>query len=335
MDYGSNLFYNRNGQDILHTLDKERKIFVSKTLIFGHKNPDTDTITSALVYAELKKALGEEVEAVRLGEVNGETQFALDQFNVDAPRLVERVSDEVEQVILVDHNERQQSAEDIDEVQVLEVIDHHRIANFETKGPLYYRAEPVGCTATILNKLYKEKGQQVSKPMAGLMLSAIISDSLLFKSPTCTDEDRKAAEELAAIAGVDAEEYGLKMLKAGADISDKTAEELISLDAKGFNMGDKKVEIAQVNTVDTDDVLSRKSELEAAIEKNVSEKDLDLFLLVVTDILESDSTVVAVGNETEAVAKAFETELDGNQAVLKGVVSRKKQIVPPLNTYFG
>ncbi|WP_146813353.1 manganese-dependent inorganic pyrophosphatase [Halobacillus faecis] len=308
---------------------------MSKTFIFGHKSPDTDTITSALVYAELKKALGEEVEAVRLGEVNGETQFALDQFNVDAPRLVERVSDEVEQVILVDHNERQQSADDIDEVQVLEVIDHHRIANFETKGPLYYRAEPVGCTATILNKLYKEKGQQVSQPMAGLMLSAIISDSLLFKSPTCTDEDRKAAEELAAIAGVDAEEYGLKMLKAGADISDKTAEELITLDAKEFDMGDKKVEIAQVNTVDTDDVLSRKSELEAAIEKNVSEKGLDLFLLVVTDILESDSTVVAVGNETEAVAKAFETELDGNQAVLKGVVSRKKQIVPPLNTYFG
>ncbi|MCA1023525.1 manganese-dependent inorganic pyrophosphatase [Halobacillus litoralis] len=308
---------------------------MSKTLIFGHKNPDTDTITSALVYADLKKALGEDVEPVRLGDVNGETQYALDQFNVEAPRLVERVSDEVEQVILVDHNERQQSVSDIDDVTVLEVIDHHRIANFETNGPLYYRAEPVGCTATILLKLYKEKGQEVSKPMAGLMLSAIISDSLLFKSPTCTEEDRRAAEELAEIAGVDAEEYGLKMLKAGADISEKTAEELISLDAKEFDMGGKKVEIAQVNTVDTNDVLSRKAELEAAMDKNVSGKGLDLFLLVVTDILESDSTVVAVGSETAAVAEAFETSLDGNQAVLSGVVSRKKQIVPPLNTYFG
>ncbi|WP_281657887.1 manganese-dependent inorganic pyrophosphatase [Halobacillus sp. Cin3] len=308
---------------------------MSKTFIFGHKNPDTDTITSALVYADLKKALGEDVEPVRLGEVNGETQYALDQFDVEAPRLVERVSDEVEQVILVDHNERQQSAADIDDVTVLEVIDHHRIANFETKGPLYYRAEPVGCTATILLKLYKEKGQEVSKPMAGLMLSAIISDSLLFKSPTCTEEDRRAAEELAEIAGVDPEEYGLKMLKAGADISDKTAEELISLDAKEFDMGGRKVEIAQVNTVDTNDVLSRKAELEAAMDKNVSEKGLDLFVLVVTDILESDSTVVAVGSETAAVAEAFETSLDGNQAVLSGVVSRKKQIVPPLNTYFG
>lgn len=308
---------------------------MSKTLIFGHKNPDTDTITSALVYADLKKALGEDVEPVRLGDVNGETQYALDQFNVEAPRLIERVSDEVEQVILVDHNERQQSVSDIDDVTVLEVIDHHRIANFETNGPLYYRAEPVGCTATILLKLYKEKGQEVSKPMAGLMLSAIISDSLLFKSPTCTEEDRRAAEELAQIAGVDAEEYGLNMLKAGADISEKTAEELISLDAKEFDMGGKKVEIAQVNTVDTNDVLSRKAELEAAMDKNVSGKGLDLFLLVVTDILESDSTVVAVGSETAAVAAAFETSLDGNQAVLSGVVSRKKQIVPPLNTYFG
>ncbi|KHE71991.1 manganese-dependent inorganic pyrophosphatase, partial [Halobacillus sp. BBL2006] len=285
-------------------------------------------------YSDLKNSLGLDTEPVRLGEVGAETQYALDQFNVEAPRMVERVSDEVEQVILVDHNERQQSVADIDDVQVVEVIDHHRIANFETKGPLYYRAEPVGCTATILNKIYKEKGKEVSKPMAGLMLSAIISDSLLFKSPTCTDEDIEAAKELAEIAGVDAEEYGLEMLKAGADISDKSSEELISLDAKEFTMGSKKVEIAQVNTVDTDDVLSRKAELESAMEKTVSEKDLDLFLLVVTDILTNNSTVVAVGEQAAAVSQAFDVVLDGNQAVLEGVVSRKKQIVPPLNQHF-
>ncbi|MGI8314106.1 manganese-dependent inorganic pyrophosphatase [Halobacillus mangrovi] len=307
---------------------------MSKTLIFGHKSPDTDTICSALVYSDLKNSLGLDTEPVRLGEVNAETQYALDQFNVEAPRLVERVSDEVEQVILVDHNERQQSVDDIEDVQVTEVIDHHRIANFETKGPLYYRAEPVGCTATILNKIYKEKGLEVSKPMAGLMLSAIISDSLLFKSPTCTDEDVEAAKELAEIAGVNAEEYGLQMLKAGADISDKTAEELITGDAKEFTMGSKKVEIAQVNTVDTDDVLTRKAELEAAMEKTVSEKGLDLFLLVVTDILTNNSTVVAVGEQAAAVSQAFDVALEGNQAVLEGVVSRKKQIVPPLNQHF-
>ncbi|UOR13027.1 manganese-dependent inorganic pyrophosphatase [Halobacillus amylolyticus] len=307
---------------------------MSKTLIFGHKNPDTDTISSAIVYADLKNKLGLEVEAVRLGEVGGETQFALDKFNVDAPRLVETVSDEVEHVILVDHNERQQSVADIDEVQVLEVIDHHRIANFETKGPLYYRAEPVGCTATILNKLYKENNQEVSQQMAGLMLSAIISDSLLFKSPTCTEQDVQAARELAEIAHVDAEEYGLEMLKAGADISDKSADQLISLDAKEFAMGEAKVEIAQVNTVDTDEVLARKADIEQAIEAVVSEKELDLFLFVITDILTNNSTVMAIGEKMGVVAEAFEVPLEGNQAVLEGVVSRKKQIVPPLNQKF-
>ncbi|WP_079529629.1 manganese-dependent inorganic pyrophosphatase [Halobacillus hunanensis] len=304
---------------------------MSKTLIFGHKNPDTDTICSAIVYADLKKKLGFDVEAVRLGEVGSETQFALEKFNVEAPRQVDTVSNEVDQVILVDHNERQQSAEDIDEVQVLEVIDHHRIANFETNGPLYYRAEPVGCTATILNKLYKENNQQISQPMAGLMLSSIISDSLLFKSPTCTEQDVEAAKELAEIAGVDAEQYGLDMLKAGADISDKSAADLISLDAKEFSMGESKVEIAQVNTVDTADVLARKGEIESAIEGVVQDKGLDLFVFVITDILTNDSTVVAIGEKRDVVADAFNVTLDGNQAVLQGVVSRKKQIVPPLN----
>lgn len=307
---------------------------LSKVLIFGHKSPDTDTITSAVAYTYLKKQLGWDAEAVRLGEVNGETQFALDHFNVDAPRFIEKVGEETEQVILVDHNERQQSVEDIDEVQVVEVIDHHRIANFETKSPLYYRAEPVGCTATILNKLFKENDVDIPKEIAGLMLSAIISDSLLFKSPTCTEEDKQAAEQLAAKAGVSPEEFGLEMLKAGADISDKSASELVSLDAKQFDMGSKKIEIAQVNTVDTNDVLQRKSELEAVMEKAVSDKGLDLFLLVITDILENDSTVVAVGNDVDAVSQAFEVSLSGNQAVLEGVVSRKKQIVPPLNKYF-
>ena len=132
---------------------------------------------------------------------------------------METAANEVNGVILVDHNERQQSIKDIEDVQVLEVIDHHRIANFETAEPLYYRAEPVGCTATILNKMYKENNVKIEKEIAGLMLSAIISDSLLFKSPTCTEQDIAAAKELAEIAGVDAEEYGLNMLKAGADLS--------------------------------------------------------------------------------------------------------------------
>lgn len=307
---------------------------MEKVLIFGHKNPDTDTICSAIAYAELKKSLGVDAEPVRLGEVNGETQYALDYFKVEAPRFIEKAASEAKAVILVDHNEFQQSVEDIKEVSILEVIDHHRIANFETSDPLYYRAEPVGCTATILNKMYKENGVEIKKEVAGLMLSAIISDSLLFKSPTCTEQDVQAAKELAEIAGVNAEEYGLEMLKAGADLSDKTVEQLISLDAKEFPMGTYKVEVAQVNAVDTNDVLAKQAELEEALNKTIAAKNLDLFLLVVTDILNNDSVALATGSKTEAVEKAFNVTLENNTALLKGVVSRKKQIVPVLTETF-
>jgi Inorganic pyrophosphatase/exopolyphosphatase len=303
---------------------------MGKVLVFGHKSPDTDAICSAIAFAELKKKLGEDVEAVRLGNLNGETEYVLKHFNVEVPRLVKTVADEVPAVYLVDHNERQQSVADIEKVDVLSVVDHHRIANFETKAPLYYRAEPVGCTCTILNKIYKENGAAIPKTIAGLMLSAIISDTLLFKSPTCTAEDVKAAKELADISGVDTQSYGLAMLKAGTNIGDKTAEELITMDMKPFKMGSYSVEIGQVNVVDFDDALSRQSELEAAINKEISAKNLDLFVFAVTNILSSDSEGLIIGKEAAAAERAFHVTLKNNLAALKGVVSRKKQIVPQL-----
>lgn len=307
---------------------------MGKVLIFGHKNPDTDSICSAIAYSELKNKLGIDTEPIRLGVVNAETQYALDYFEVKAPRLVEAVAKEVDNVILVDHNEFQQSAHDINEVRILEVIDHHRVANFETKDPLYFRVEPVGCTATILNKMYKENGIKIEKEIAGLMLSAIISDSLLFKSPTCTEEDIHAARELAAIAEVDADCYGLEMLKAGANLSDKSITQLINLDSKEFQMGSAKVQVAQVNAVDTSEVLSRQGELEEAITKEVTNNNLDLFLFVITDILNNDSVALAIGKGTNNVEKAFNVKLNNNTAILKGVVSRKKQIIPQLTDTF-
>ncbi|CAM4105725.1 manganese-dependent inorganic pyrophosphatase [Saccharibacillus endophyticus] len=307
---------------------------MAKVLVFGHKNPDTDTIASAIAYAELKKQLGVDAEAVRLGEVNGETAYALKHFGVEAPRLVETVADQSEGVILVDHNESQQSAVDIADAHVLEVIDHHRIANFETAHPLYYRAEPVGCTATILNKLYKENGIEIRKEIAGLMASAIVSDSLLFKSPTCTEQDVAAAKELAAIAGVDLDVYGLDMLKAGADLSGKTALDLISIDAKEFTMGGSKVEIAQINAVDVNEVLEQQAELEEALKGKIVDKGLDLFVLAITDILNNDSVALAIGSKTDAVERAYGVTLENNTALLKGVVSRKSQIVPVLTKAF-
>lgn len=303
---------------------------MEKVLVFGHKNPDTDTITSAIVYAYLKNAVGVEAEAVRLGEVNNETKFALEKFGFEAPRLIENVANEAKKVILVDHNEKQQSADGIESVQVTEVIDHHRIANFETSDPLYYRAEPVGCTATILNKIYKEKGVEIPANIAGLMLSAIVSDTLLFKSPTCTEEDVAAARELEKIARVNVEEYGLAMLKAGADLSDKSLEDLLSLDAKEFGMGEYKVVIAQVNAVDVNDVMDRQEELEKLITREIEQKELDLFFFVVTDILNNDSVALALGKVASKAEAAFGVTFENNTALLKGVVSRKKQVVPAL-----
>ena len=307
---------------------------MGKTLIFGHRNPDTDSICSALAYADLKTAIGADVEAVRLGSVSAETQFVLDAFKTAPPRLVDSVAAEASHVILVDHNERQQSAIDIDDVTIAEVIDHHRIANFETAGPLYYRAEPVGCTSTIVFKMFKESGVAVSPQIGGLMLSAIVSDTLLLKSPTCTPEDVAAAQELAPIAGVDLQTYGLQLLKAGASLRERSIAQLISTDSKEFPMGRAKVEIAQVTAVDVDEVLCRQDELEAAMRDTIAAKGLDLFLFVITDILNNDSIAVALGPRAAAVEAAFGVTLENNRALLIGVVSRKLQIVPVLTDTF-
>ena len=306
---------------------------MTNILIFGHKNPDTDTICSSIVYNNLKRLQGMDTEAVRLGEINDETKYALEYFNVRLPRLVEEV-EEGQHVILVDHNEFQQSANGIEKAVIREVIDHHRIANFETAAPLYYRAEPLGCTATILKKIYEEQSVHIDKQMAGLMLSAIISDSLLFKSPTCTLQDKVAAEELAKIAEVNAEEYGLAMLKAGASTTDKTAETLISLDAKEFVLGADKLVVAQINTVDANEVADRKEELEAAINAELASKGLSAYVFVITNILTSDSEVLVLGEKQDKVAQAFGKTLENDFMTLEGVVSRKKQVVPQITEEF-
>ncbi|MBG9211118.1 manganese-dependent inorganic pyrophosphatase [Mammaliicoccus sciuri] len=304
------------------------------TFIFGHKNPDTDTIASALVMEDLQKELGNDVQAARLGDVSDETQFALDYFKVQAPALLETPLKD-KNVILVDHNEFQQSADDITDATITMVVDHHRISNFETAAPLYYRAEPVGCTTTILKKMYEENGVEIKPEIAGLMISAIISDTLLFKSPTCTEQDKQACEALAKIANVDLNEYGLEMLKAGASVKGKSPEFLLNMDAKSFNMGDKVVRIAQVNTVDVNEVLEIQEDVENEINAIIAKEQYDLFVFVITDILNSDSTAIALGKEQQVVTKAFNTELNGNVAVLPGVVSRKKQVVPPIDELLG
>lgn len=307
---------------------------MSKILVFGHQNPDTDAIGAAISFAYLQKELGKDTEAVALGAPSEETQYALDYFNVDAPRIVESAAGETTQVMLVDHNEFQQSISDIAELNILAVVDHHRIANFETADPLYYRAEPVGCTSTIVLKLFKENNVTIPKQIAGMMVSAIISDTLLFKSPTCTQEDIDAANELADIAEINLDGYGLDMLKAGTNLSDKSAETLLDLDAKSFPMGTKNVRIAQVNTVDLNEVLDRQDELEAAMKSESAANGYDLFILIITNILNSDSELLVIGDSLDKVEAAFNVTLENNRVFLNGVVSRKKQVVPQLTEVF-
>ena len=297
-------------------------------LVFGHKNPDTDTICSAIAYAELKGKLGKDVKAVRLGEVNEETKFVLDYFKVEKPELIESVSGK--EIMLVDHNERTQTADGFEEAKVLELVDHHRISNFNVDEPLYVRMEPVGCTATIILKLFKENNLLPSPTTAGLMLSAIVSDTLLFKSPTCTECDVKAGKELAEIAGVNVEEYGLEMLKAGTALGGKSESELINMDMKIFEVDGSKIGVAQVNTVNEAELLERKEKLLVEINNIIKKEGLKFFIFAITNILSNDSTGIVAGDGNAVIEKAFNEKIDNNLIALKEVVSRKKQIIPPL-----
>ncbi len=299
-----------------------------KVFIFGHQNPDTDSICSSLVEEYLGHKNGwHSVEARRLGNVNEETQYVLDYLGIEAPALLEEV-EEGQGVILIDHNEFNQSVKGIEKAKIWAVTDHHRIANIETGDPLYYTAKPYGCTSTILFEEFKRLGHTIEKKEAILMASAIISDTLLLKSPTTTDYDRKALEELAKIAEIDANEYGLAMLKAGTNLDKFTAEQLICLDAKMLNTKGTKYVIAQVNTVSIEDVLARQEELEKAILAEIEQKGLGMFILAITDILASNSEILVLGDKAEAVEKSFGKKLENHHMFLEGVVSRKKQLLP-------
>lgn len=300
---------------------------MAKTYIFGHKSPDTDTITSSLVMANLEKALGNaDAVACRLGSLNKETEYVLNYFDIEAPELIDDVEDGA-QVILVDHNSPSESVDNLENAKILKVVDHHKLA-LETSYPLFYRAEPVGCTETVLFKLYKENRVEVTKEIASLMLSAIISDTLLLKSPTTTEDDVEAVKELAEIAEIDYESYGLEMLKAGTDLSDFSIEEILDLDAKQIDFGDVKSIVNQVNTASIPDVLEMQEDLENGIQKIIDDEELDIFMLLITDIVNSNSEVLVLGSQASLVEVAYDVTLKDNHALLEGVVSRKKQVVP-------
>lgn len=308
---------------------------MEKELVFGHQNPDTDAITAAMAFSYFQNQLGYETEAVALGEPNDETKYALDHFEMKAPRVVKTVSNEVNKVMLVDHNEPQQSVADLDKVTVTHLVDHHRIANFNTAQPLWITARPYGCVSTIITELFQEKHINIPAHLAGMMLSAIISDTLLLKSPTTTDHDREAVKYLAKVAGVDDyEKYGIDMLKAGTNISKKSDNDIVDGDSKTFELAGSKIRVGQVNTVDLDDVFSRQADLEKEMHNLMDANGYETFVLMVTNILNSDTQLLVVGANTDKVEAAFGKKLENKRMDLPGVVSRKKQVVPPLTKAF-
>ncbi len=297
-------------------------------LVFGHKKPDTDSIASAISMANLQTNIGSYSESFRLGNVNRETDFALKTFGMKEPEYLEKVT-EKDNVIMVDSNEFSQSADGIENANIKMIVDHHRL-NLQTTNPVFCMAEPVGCTSTILYKLYKQNDVNITPEMAGIMLSAIVSDTLLFKSPTSTEQDKFIAGKLSDIAGIDMYDYGYRMLKAGTNLDGYTAEQIINTDSKPFDKNGVKFVISQINSADVDSVLEKQNELETAIASEIVNNNLDCYVFMVTDILNASSKAIVLGNKKDIFEKAYNTKLFNNTAVLDGVVSRKKQVLPKI-----
>lgn len=313
---------------------------MSKVYVTGHKSPDTDSIAAAISYSYLKRQLGTDAVAARAGEPNKETKFALDYFKVEAPVLLTSVarkseSDEKTKIILVDHNESKQCVDGIKDADVLELIDHHRLGDFETESPIFILIRPVGCVNTVIYGLYKQNGVKPSKEVAGMMLSAIISDTVLFRSPTCTEEDKKAVKELAEIAGVDYEKYGMDMLKAGADISDYPAEKLAHNDTKEFEAGGKTFSCGQISVMDVEPINAKKADIMKALEDTRAEKKYEASYLMVTNILTEDTYLWFTEGAKDAAEKAFGKKAENGMIYLPKVMSRKKQVAPFLLKVYG
>lgn len=308
---------------------------MSRVFVTGHKSPDTDSIASALSYSYLKRELGMDAVGIRAGEVNKESQFALDYFGLKAPELVTSLKrknpeDEKQKVILVDHNESKQTLDGMDDAEVIEIIDHHRMGDFESENPIFILIRPVGCVNTVIYGLYKQYGVKPSKEIAGMMLSAIISDTVLFRSPTTTEEDKEAVRELAEIAGVDYEKYGMEMLKAGADISDYSVSKLARNDTKEFSAGGKVFTIGQISVMDLNPINAKKIDILKELETIKSEHGYEASYLMVTDILAEDTFLWYTDGAEIIAEKAFRTKAENKALYLPKVMSRKKQVAPPL-----
>lgn len=301
--------------------------------VFGHKSPDTDTTGSAILWAwYLNNHTTTPATPYVLGDLNKETQFMLNRWEVPQPALLESLGIE-DQVAIVDTNNPQELPDNINEAQIVTIIDHHKlVGGLETKNPPTITMRPLACTATLIYDLMGEAAESLPKEMMGVALSCILSDTLEFRSPTTTPHDKAVAEALAEKLGISVSEYAAELFAAKSDVSDYTEVGLIHMDSKMFQVGDKNLRISVVETTTPQNILARKEAIVAAINKMVQEEsNTDGVLFFVVDILKEEATVLTYDELTKKIISAsFGVAVAGDTVVLPGVVSRKKQILPAL-----
>ncbi|GAA0812065.1 manganese-dependent inorganic pyrophosphatase [Colwellia asteriadis] len=301
--------------------------------VVGHKIPDSDSICSAIALSYLKTTLGEETLPARLGELTPETLFILDKFGFEQPML--KTSYAGDGVYIVDHSDIELAPDDIDEATILGIIDHHKLGDLTTSTPLEIWVRPVGCTNTIIKMMYDFHDVEIPKNIAGAMMCAILSDTVIFKSPTCTTADIKCVEALAEIAGIeDYKELGMDMFKVKSAVEGTPVRDLVKRDFKDFNMNGNKVGIGQLEVIDLSVFDDIKDELAADIAALKAEGGRHSVFLLLTDIMKEGSELLVVSDDETIAEQAFDVKLNNGRAWLDGVLSRKKQVVPPLQDVF-
>jgi len=303
------------------------------TYIFGHTTPDSDSIVGAYSLSYLKNQLGEDSTPTRQGEINPETAFILEKFGFEKPML--KTDYAGESVYLIDFMESSQSPKDIDEATILGIVDHHKLGDLKTTTPLEMWVRPVGSSNTIVKQMFDYYNVEIPKELAGMMMCAILSDTVIFKSPTCTKEDTKAVKELAKIAGIDdPKALAMEMFIVKSDILNDTKRDLVFRDFKEFDMSGTKVGVGQLEVVDLTVFDTMKEELFEAMAEIKKEKNLHSILLMLTDIMQEGTQLLVLSDENSKIESAFEKTLTDNQVWLPKVMSRKKQIIPFLEGQF-
>jgi len=299
----------------------------------GHKIPDSDSIVGAIAIAYLQNKLGNECIAVRQGDINPETQYILDKFNLEAPEL--KTSFAGENIFLVDFNNYTEAPEDLKEANIIGIVDHHKFGGIITSNPLEAWIRPVGCSNTIIKEMFDYYKVEIPQNLAGAMMCAILSDTVIFKSPTCTKIDTKICKELALIANIeDYKAIGMEMFKVKSAVDGVAPRELVKRDFKNFDMYGHKVGVGQLEVVDLAIFDDKKDDLLADIKKLKEEEGYDTVLLLLTDIIAMGSQILVATDSLDIVEKAWNIKVENDQFWLKGCLSRKKQIIPFLEPAF-